>query len=65
MSTFSYWAEIPAEHVKELLTKSIENELGSRVGSIEFKFKTVTTGYGPAERDERVFDGVKVNFVER
>lgn len=65
MTTYSYWAEIPAEHVKELLKKGIEDELGSKVGSLEFKFKTVTTGYGLAERDDRVFDGVKVNFVEK
>jgi hypothetical protein len=61
---FTFQAEIPAEHVKELLKKGIEQEIGTKVHSVQFNFKTVTTGYGARERDERVFDGITVHFVD-
>lgn len=62
---FTFQAEIPAEHVKDLLKKSIELEMGTKVHSVQFNFKTVTTGYGPMEHDEQVFDGVTVHFVDK
>lgn len=61
---FTFQAEIPADHVKELIKDGIEKETGTKVHSVQFNFKIVTTGYGPGERDEQVFDGVTVHFVD-
>lgn len=62
---YTFRAEVPAEHVKELLKAGIEKETGTPIHSIDFNIRTITTGYGPAEHEVQVFDGVIVQFKDR
>ena len=59
---FAVSAQISEKVVKEMITRVVEEQTGKKVSNIDMKFRTVTRGIGPAETDERVFDGCSVQF---
>lgn len=49
---------------EDMIRRTVEDQTGKRVSSIEPKFRRVSKGIGPSESTETVFDGFHVFFEE-
>lgn len=54
--------DLPTENAKKILKDYIEQDTGKKVKDINFSVGVRSTGYGPNERDESYFSGIKVVF---
>ena len=55
-------AKISKTVAEDMIRRTVEEQTGKKVASVEARFRTVTKGMGPSESSETVFDGFHVSF---